>query len=120
MLEDLLKGLIVEAIGEDIEKQKKPIGKISEELRQEYINWRDEKEDFEAEVEFRMNMLKRKLERQLAEEFEGRHQEMTDKKEELWNKIKGELGIIGESDLNINPKTGLISKWVKKENNKRF
>jgi hypothetical protein len=112
MLEDLIKGLLSEAL-EDSGKVKKPIGMISDELRQAYCEWRDEKEELEAEIEFRMERLKRKLEKQLADEFEQKFRDTEEKKDKLWKDIRAELGLIGEKDLNINTKTGVISQWVK-------
>lgn len=116
MIENLLKGILSEALTDG--KTKKPIGTISDELRREYIKWSEDKEELEAEVEFKIERLKRKLEKEIAEEFEEIFDEHMDKKKVLWQKIKGELGLFyGDSDLNINTKTGVISQWVKKDDN---
>ena len=112
MLEDILKKIALEVVTEKVERHKQPVGVVSEDLRKEYCNWKEEKEELEAEIEFRMERLKVKLERELEKEFKPKFDQMTKEKKELWDKIKAEIGLIGESDLNINTETGEISRWV--------
>lgn len=115
MLDELFKDIIVEVIKER-QREKTAIGFISEDLRKEYVAWRDEKEELEAEIKFRMERLKAKLEKQLQEEFEPKFEESNLAKKSLWNRIRNELNIADDDvSLNIDPKTGVISQWHDEE-----
>lgn len=111
MLEDLLRQ-IAERMGEKEARHKQPIGKISEELRKEYTGWMEEKEELEAEMQFKMERLRRKLERELEREFKPQFDQMQKEKKALWKRIRSEVGVIGDPDLNINTETGEISQWI--------
>jgi hypothetical protein len=93
-------------------RTKEPVGIVSEKLRKAYIDWKAETEELEAEIEFKITRAKRKLERELEEEYEPKFDEMSKKKKEIWQQIKMELGLIGETHLNINTKTGEISQYT--------
>lgn len=111
MLEDILKQ-IASKMGREEERHKQPIGKVTEALRQEYLDWKEQKEEMQAEMEFRMERLKVKLERELEKEFKPKFDEMQEEKQKLWKKIREEVGVIGDDDLNINTDTGVISRWI--------
>jgi hypothetical protein len=81
-------------------------------LRKEYSDWKEGKEDLQAEMEFRMERLKVKLERELEKEFKPQFDQMKKEKQMLWEKIRAEMGLVGEFDLNINTETGEISQWM--------
>lgn len=110
MLEDLLKHIA--RMNREEGKQKQPIGQVSDELRKEYIAWKEQKEEMQAEMEFRMERLKVKLERELEREFKPKFDEYNKEKEELWKRIRAEVGVIGDDDLNIDTDTGVISRWL--------
>lgn len=112
MLEDLLKKLVLDAVGERPSRMKQPVGTISEELRKEYSDWKEEKEELEAEMQFKMERLKVKLERELEREFKPKFDQMQKEKKALWKKIRTEVKVIGDPDLNINTETGEISQWL--------
>jgi hypothetical protein len=115
MKKDILREFIEEVVLGEGSKTKTPIGLVSNELRLEYRNFVDSKKDLEAELEFKHKRAMEKVERDLEEEYSHRFEELSNYKKNLWNKIRFELDIEEGSELNIDHKTGLISKWVTKE-----
>ena len=112
MLEEILKSIVLEVAGE--KKQKNAIGVINDDLRQEFKNLIEEKEELVAELKYKHERLSRKIEKELFEEFGPRLALMDEEKDKLWEKIRNDLCVMGNPDLNINTRTGVISEWIKK------
>lgn len=113
LLENLLEGLVGE-FGQDTPREKQKIGKVREEIRLAYLDWQEKKEQFDMEVDRKKEQLERQMQRELANHFEDKFHDLVHEKEVLWGAIKRDLGITDdeEKELNINPKTGVISEWV--------
>lgn len=111
ILQDILGDIL-----SDIQQEKRgkiPLGIISDELRKKYIEWKDQREEFEYEVKLEKEKIERRIMRELSEKFEERFFDAQRHKEKLWKQIRNELNIEDENaDLNINTKTGVISQWV--------
>lgn len=104
---------LLESIKEDLEEQKVPIATVSEELRKKYLLWREKDQDLEDRLEMKMKLLKSKLESQLAEEFEEEFLLNKLQKKHIWNEIRKEINHYDKDiNLNLDPKTGVISEWV--------
>jgi hypothetical protein len=113
-----LAELIHSAIFDEEEEQptfKKPIGTISESLKQKYITWKNENEDFVAEVRFKKEVMEKKVQREMDELFRLRFEELAERKEILWDSIREELKVNDDTSLNFDPRTGIISEWVTHE-----
>jgi hypothetical protein len=112
--------IIKEAIENDLmdrdESTMITVGKITEELRQRYQQWSNAKEDFEDEVEYKANQLKKQFARQMEELFTKRHSEFEEQKELLWEEIQKEIGVTDDVPLSIDIPTGEIKQ--KMENSK--
>jgi hypothetical protein len=97
--------------------EKKPLGTISPSLKQKFINWRNENEDFRAEVNFKREQLEKRGERELEELYRHRFEALQERKKTIWESIREEVKAPEDSDLNIEPYTGVISQWVKSDEN---
>lgn len=93
-------------------QEKKPIGKISESLKEKYINWRNDNEDFIAEVRYKKELLDKKVQREMDELFRLRFEVLAQRKESLWDSIREEVQADDDISLNFDPNTGVISEWV--------
>lgn len=119
-LSEALEHILGDIVGEAEEKSrgKIPIGIISNDLRQEYLAWKDSKDDFDYEMKMQRDRLERKVMRELTNLFEERFYEMQRAKEKLWLDIRKELNITDDVGLNIDTKTGVISQWVETHEHK--
>lgn len=112
-LQEIFKEILTDIVDSNVNRpEKEPVGKISESLRQKYLTWAHDKEDIDAEIEFTVEQMKKKMARDIEEIFSKRHEMIVARKEELWDSIREEVGATEDDSLNINPKTGLISKWL--------
>lgn len=107
-LEDIV-GEISQSMG--MSEEKTPIGTISESLRTRYVHWQHEKEDMEAEINYKTEQLRKKMERELSALYEIPYNTIMKQKNDLWSEIEKELGITEENaPLTIDTATGLVSR----------
>lgn len=112
-LKKTLNDIFSDIIGEQPKEHKVAIGKVSEELRLEYANWKHQKEDLEDEIKFKQQQLEKRMLRELSDLYETRFNYTNKIKKELWEKIEKELGLTNQKlNLNIDHKTGIISHVV--------
>lgn len=112
LFKEIAERLQMVLVEEEEEEIKKPIGKISESLKEKFVNWKNENEDFVIEVRFKKEILEKKVQREMDELFRIRFEELAKRKESLWNSIREELNIDSDISLNLDPSTGVISEWV--------
>lgn len=115
-LQKVIEQIASEVVEED--RYKMPIGVISSDIKDKYNVWLKKMSDLEEEMEERKEILKRKMKRQLAEEFEEIVFKTEKDRKKLWAEIKAEMNISEDDDidLNINTETGVISQWVERSN----
>lgn len=116
LAESIAKRIMFEVDDED-QVIKKPVAVISKSLADKYKNWRHDQEDFMAEIEFKKEQLEKQAERELESLFRDRFRLMQDRKAEIWNNIREELNIDEDTALNFDPDTGMISEWVREDEN---
>jgi hypothetical protein len=113
---EFLSGLlevIKELEEETTEKRMKvPVGCISDQLKREFKVWKNDTMNFEDEMALRKELLIRRVTRELKEYGQEMSEGLEKRRDELWEKVRVELQIEKGTDLNIDMKSGIISKLV--------
>jgi hypothetical protein len=115
ILEALLSGGLEGLLQNKDRGEGKEIGAITPELMAAYKANNRKADRLKEECDLEQRRLVMEMKRKLEDMFDDRIEEVEDEKQELWRKIEAQFGLSEDSDLSIDPKTGVITQYVKTE-----
>ncbi|WP_336775380.1 hypothetical protein [Paenibacillus sp. MMO-58] len=115
LINNRLEGLLEEKKKETERGKGTEIGVVSPELLAKCKEHMRKEQALEDEMAIEHHRLELALKRRMKEMFEDRTDHLDNEKEKLWRVVEGQFGLSENADLSVDPKTGVVTHYIKEE-----